>query len=148
PQIERIDRLHIVVAIEDDALAPVSGGRTFGEHDRVPVGRVNFGGDVERGQVGGQADSRRFALVRVSRIGGDRLDGKENEKSVEAVVGLDLDWRKNPVEIGHGCLPLIAAAASTVSDRSPFSTATDMLLCCKTLSFGRSSRQRLDFTSS
>jgi hypothetical protein len=42
------------------------------------------------------------------------------EKSLETVVALGVDVRKDPVEIGHGCLPLIAA---TPMAHRPFLTA-------------------------
>src|SRR5262249_12675247 len=36
PQIDRVDRLHVVVTIEDDALTPTaSRKRTFGKHNRM-----------------------------------------------------------------------------------------------------------------
>jgi hypothetical protein len=82
---------------------------------------MDLGSDIERGEIGGNAESRCAAFVRISWIGRNRFDGQEFEKSIETIVALGIDSRKNLIEIGHGCLPLVAGfagAASTIPDRS------------------------------
>ena len=51
PQIERIDRLHVVMAIEQHARAlPSVSGAALADDDRVPVGRPHAGLEADAGQ--------------------------------------------------------------------------------------------------
>ena len=47
PEVERIDRLDVVVTIEQHAAAMPAHRRALGEDDGMAIGRVDLGGDVE-----------------------------------------------------------------------------------------------------
>src|SRR5262245_64581523 len=53
PQVERIDRLHVVMAVEQEAragaVAPVAALR---HHDRMPLGRPYAGLEADAGEIG------------------------------------------------------------------------------------------------
>ncbi len=87
---------------------------------------MDLGSDIERRKIGREAESRGAAFVRIGRIGRNRFDGQELEKSIETVVALRIDARKNLIEIGHGCLPFVAGLAGAWFDHP------DARLCAKT----------------
>ena len=93
PQIERIDRLHVVVAVEQHARAlAVALTATLAHDDRVTLGLPNAGLKADAGQVLGHISSGRLTLLAVGGIGRDRLDAQELEQPLEALVepGIDL----------------------------------------------------------
>ena len=93
PQVERIDRLHVVMAVEQHARAlcrwpcrrpcrprsdgPRSGARSVSK----PMPREILGDVLGRG----------LALVLVGRVGRDRLDAQEVEQPLEAAVEIGVD---------------------------------------------------------
>src|SRR4051794_19132079 len=89
PELERIDGLHIIVAVEQhmrtaarDALADDRG---------MAGGWPHFSGNAEARDVPGKMLGRRLAIGREGRIGGDRLDPQQREQALQAVVELLID---------------------------------------------------------
>ena len=80
-KIERIDRLHVVVAVEKDARRVAVGlpVAALADHDRMSLGRPHRRLEAEGAQVGGNVLGRRPALWRIGRIGGNRLNAQQRK---------------------------------------------------------------------
>ena len=93
PQIERIDRLHVIMAIEQDARRLPRGRSVaaFADHDRVAVGRAHAGLESETAEVGGDVFGRGAAMRCIGRVGRDRLNSQEREQPIEASVEIAVD---------------------------------------------------------
>jgi hypothetical protein len=78
PEIERIDRLHIIVTIEQDVrpCAAVSFAVAFSDDGRMPRGRFDLTGKSERSDIPGKMICRRLAISGKGRIGRDRFDAQ------------------------------------------------------------------------
>src|SRR5262249_44259247 len=75
PQIQRIDRLHVVMTIEQRA-RPASVA-TLADDDRVAGGRSDVDVETERAEILGEMLGGLAALVPVGRIGRDRADAQQ-----------------------------------------------------------------------
>src|SRR5579864_7869346 len=73
----------------------------FGENNRMPIGRMDFCRKVERRKVCGQRDRGSAAVVRIGRIGGDRLDRQELEEPGETIVTFRVNASQDLIKIGH-----------------------------------------------
>src|SRR5207248_9211184 len=67
PQIERIDRLDVVMSVEQRARTAAVA--VFPDHDRMPGGRANADVEAERAEILGEMLRRLPALVPIRRIG-------------------------------------------------------------------------------
>jgi len=77
PQLERIDRLHVVVAVEKHMRArPVSA---FADHDRMTRGRPHAGFEADVAKIASDEFGCGAALRLIGRIGGDGLNAHELE---------------------------------------------------------------------
>ena len=91
PQIERIDRLHVVMAIEQYARRFVVAVAALAHHDRMSLGRADAGRKADAGQIAGDVLGRGPALIFVRWVGRDRRDAQEIEQALEAVVEIGVD---------------------------------------------------------
>ena len=92
PQVERIDRLHVVVAVEQHARRlAMAGAVALADHDRMPPGRPHAGVEADAAQVLGDELGRGLALVLVGHVGRDRLDAQEIEQPLQALVEIGVD---------------------------------------------------------
>ena len=92
PKLKRINRLHVVMAVEQDvrrALAlPLP---RFADHHRMARGRPHLGREADAPQIGGDMLGRGPALLLVRRIGRDRLDAQQREQPFETRVEIAVD---------------------------------------------------------
>ena len=111
PQIERIDRLHVVMAVEQHArrlavgLAAALPVAALADDDRVAVGRSHARLQAEAAQVGRDMFGRGTAVRRVGRVGRDRLDAQERKQPIKAGVEIAVDaveHRRESFGCGHG----------------------------------------------
>src|SRR5262249_13105330 len=88
PQIERIDRLNVVVAVEQDvrglaasaAAAIAAVVVALGDDDGVALGRAHACVEADAGEIVGNELGRAAALDLVGGVGRDRLDLEELEQ--------------------------------------------------------------------
>src|SRR4029079_9111936 len=86
PQIERVDRLHVVVAVEQHARAlAVTLTAALAHDDWVPLGLPNAGLKTYRGQILGHIRGGRLTVLAVGGVGRDRLDAQEFEQPLQAL---------------------------------------------------------------
>ncbi len=118
PKSERIDGLHVVMTVEEDARRLAVGARTaFAHHDRMPLGRPDAGLKADTGEILGHVLGGGLTLVLVGRIGRDRLDAQELEQPLEALVEIGVDFLQHGgkgMRRGHGwmlCLVCCAGSA-------------------------------------
>ncbi len=107
PQIERIDRLHIVMTVEQD-VRPAIGAAiglviVLGDDRRMSRRRPHLGLEAERRDILGQMIGRRLAIGGEGRVGRDRLDPQQRKQPLEAVVEIGVDMIEDRLDlcIGH-----------------------------------------------
>ena len=105
PQRQRVDRLDVVVAVEQDMRRIGFAAIVMGHHHRV-AGRVAHRRiETERAQLGHQPFGRPAALRLEGRIGGDGLDAHQLEQSVEARRNIGAGAVEDRQDVGHGEFP-------------------------------------------
>jgi hypothetical protein len=83
PQLQRIDRLHVVMAVKQD-MRPLAGiAFGLGDDRGMAGGRPHLGVEAERGDVRRQMLGRLSAILGKGRIGRDRLDPQQREQALE-----------------------------------------------------------------
>ena len=102
PQVQRIDRLHVVVTVEQNVRAALCPVLAVTDDHGVPGCVAYLGSDAERVQLGREPIGGGAAITLEGRIGGDALDLQKVEKAFERGVEVAVDSGENPVEIGHG----------------------------------------------
>ncbi len=114
PEIERVDRLHIVVTIEQH----VRPGPTvslalpvairLGNDGGVARRRPDFGRQTERGDILGEVIGGRLAICREGGIGGDRLDPQQAEQPLQTIIEIGIDAVEDRLKlrrVGHFDFP-------------------------------------------
>ena len=91
PQIERIDRLHIVVTVKQHVRPPVLAAVGFGDDGGVTGRRPDLGRKPECRDIAGEMIGRRPAIAGKGRIGRDRLDAQQGKQPLQAVVEITVD---------------------------------------------------------
>jgi hypothetical protein len=88
PKIERIDRLHIIMTVEQDMRTPLIFAPAIdpGDDRRMTGGRPDVGCETERCDIPGQMIGSRLAISGKSRIGRDRLDPQQAKQPLKAVI--------------------------------------------------------------
>ncbi len=108
PKVEWIDRLHVVMAVEEDARGLAVGLRTaLAHHDRMPSGGPDAGLKTNAGQILGHVFGGRLTLVFVGRIGRDRLDAQEFEQPLEALIEIGVDFLQHGGKGMRGVMGLL-----------------------------------------
>ncbi len=112
PKIERIDRLHIVVTVEQHvrlrrgvALSLAIGFRDDGG---MTGGRPHLGRKSECRDVLGEMIGGRLAISGEGRIGRDRFDPQQRKQPLQAVVEIGIDAVEDRLKlrrVGHFCFP-------------------------------------------
>ncbi len=77
PEIERIDRLHVIVSVEQHARTGVAVA--LGDDRRMAGGRPHVGGKPERSDVFRQMVGGLLAIAGEGGIGRDRFNAKQGE---------------------------------------------------------------------
>ena len=102
PLVQRIDRLHVVMAVKQHARAGNAVG--FADHHRMALGRAHVGGKADAAQVGGDVLGGGAALFLVGRVGGNRGDAQQREQTLDALVDILVDAAQDRVECAHAGL--------------------------------------------
>ena len=111
PKIKRINRLHVVMAVEQNPGAGAVG--RLADHDRMACGRPHLGGKTDALEIGRDMLGRRAAVLAVSGIGRDRLNAQQREQSFETLIEIAIDAIEHGVELAHDVLPLAATLRKT-----------------------------------
>ena len=99
PLVQRIDRLHVVMAVKQHARA--GNAVRFADHHRMALGRAHVGVKPMPAQVGGDVLGGGPALFLVRRIGGHRGDAQQREQTLDALVDILVDAGQDRVECAH-----------------------------------------------
>ena len=99
PEIERIDRLHVVVAVEQHMRArrafaitlAVAVALAFGNDRGMTGRRPDVCGQTQRCDVFGKVIGSRLAISGKGRIGRNRFDPQQRKQPLEAVVEIGID---------------------------------------------------------
>ena len=93
PEIERIDRLHVVMAVEQHMRPrpPLPPPLALGDDGGMTGGRPDLGRKTERRDIPGQMIGRRLAIAGKGRIGRDRFDPQQRKQPLQAVVEIGID---------------------------------------------------------
>ena len=112
PQVQRIDRLHIVMAVEQH-VRPTAGAAigiavVLGDDRRMPRRRPHLRREAERRDVLGQMIGGRLAVAGKGGIGRDRLDPQQRKQPLETVVEIGVDAVEDRLKlcVGHHWYPL------------------------------------------
>ena len=98
---ERIDRLHVVMAVEKHMRRIRCRAVMMGDDHRV-AGRVaDAGVEADRLQIGDQPFGGAAAFGGVGRIGRDRLDAEQAEQALHALVEVLVETVKDGGERQH-----------------------------------------------
>lgn len=102
PELERIDRLHIVMTVEQRRGA---GHVAVMRHDhRVPRCRAHRGVEANALEVGHVPFGIGHTFGLVNRIGRNRLDAQDREQTLESRIEICVDVGQDIIELGHGAL--------------------------------------------
>ena len=81
PELQRIDRLHVVMAIEQDVRPLIAGGsRMMRDHHGMARGRPHFGAKPEAGELVAHPFGGAQAVLPVVRLRADRGDAQQIEQ--------------------------------------------------------------------
>ena len=108
PQIQRIDWLNIVVAIEQDMRPRSIIAVALGDDRGMPRRRANLGAEFQRRDIGGEMIGRRLAVSGKCRIGGDRFDTQQRKQPLQTVVEIGVDVVEDRLQLrcaGHLIFP-------------------------------------------
>ena len=100
PEVQRIDRLHVIVTVEQDMRTALTVA--LADDRRMPGGRAHVGRKTDGGDIRSEMIRRLFAINRERRIGGDRLDPEQREQPLKAVVEFLVDVIENGGELRCG----------------------------------------------
>jgi len=111
------------MTVEEDARRLAVGTRTaFAHHDRMPVGRSDAALKADGGEILGHVLGGGLTLVLVGRIGRDRLDAKELEQPLEALVEIGVDFLQHGgkgMRRGHGLMLCLVCCPGCQSPEEP-----------------------------
>ena len=99
PFVERVDRLDVVVPVEQHMGA--ARLRMLGEHDGVSGRFAQARVEAERGEIALQPVGRFPAAVAIGRIGRDRGNLQEREQALEALLEPVVCGGERAIEVGH-----------------------------------------------
>ena len=93
PKTERIDRLHVVVTVEQHVRPARTAAAAVGfGNDRGMTGRrPDVCGQTQRCDVFGKVIGSRLAISGKGRIGRNRFDPQQRKQPLEAVVEIGID---------------------------------------------------------
>src|SRR5581483_8291001 len=100
PLAQRVDRLHVVMTVEQHARASCAVG--LADDDRMALGRPHLGVETDGPEVGGDVLGRGPTLRLVGRIGRHRGDAQQREQTLEALIEILVDAVEDRVECAHG----------------------------------------------
>ena len=101
PQVERIDRLDVVVAVKQKMRRAVAD---VADNHRVAGCFVGLGGNTQCGQVVDQPVGGFLAIVGIGWIGRNRRDAQKAEQALDGCVEVGVEAGENGFK-GHGRAP-------------------------------------------
>jgi hypothetical protein len=110
PLAERIDWLHVVVTVEQNARFAVRFAVArrcalrFAYDDRMTAGRTNFGLKADAPQIRGDMLGGDAARIFKCRIGGHRLNPQQREQPFETRVEIPIDSLQHRLNLAHRAL--------------------------------------------
>ena len=112
PELERVDRLHVVMAVEQHMRAVGRRPVVMGDDHRM-AGRVAHAGiEADRLQIRDQPFGGLAAVGRIGGIGRDRRDAQQLEQPLEACVEIAVEAVEDGGECGHAEAPFESAPAT------------------------------------
>jgi hypothetical protein len=106
PQIERVDRLHVVMAVEQHMRAGLVRVGLVADDHRMAVGVADARRNAELGQLARQPVGGGAAVALERGVRGDALDLQKVEQAGQRGVEIGVDTRQDPVEMGHETAPV------------------------------------------
>jgi hypothetical protein len=106
PEIERIDRLHVIMGVEQHMRAGLCGA--MGDNHRMAGRGAGRGIKAQSGQLAGYPFGRLAAFGGIGRVGRDGLDTQKVKQTLQTLLQARIDLGKDGVEsggIGHGKVP-------------------------------------------
>ena len=104
PEIERIDRLHVVMAVKQIMRGIRRGAGMMGNDHGMAGGVAQAGVEAERCEFIDKPLTGAAALGRIGRVGRDRLDAQKTEQALEAVIEIGVGGGKGGGQVCHGML--------------------------------------------
>src|SRR5262249_34685134 len=99
PQIQGIDRLDIIVSVEQHPRT--WSAMRLADHTRMAGGRTNSRLKTDRLQIGSDMIGCRTALILVGGISGNRSDPQQREQSSHALINILVDAVQHRLESFH-----------------------------------------------
>ena len=101
PEVQGVDRLHVVVAIEQDMRRVAAAGLDIADNHRPAFGRVLGRLESKRAEFADQPVRRPLAIREMRGNRGNRRDRQESEQPIERRRLIGVDRRKNVVNRSH-----------------------------------------------
>ena len=101
PERQRVDRLHVVMAVEQDVRGIAMRSLSVTDDDRPARGRPDGGVEAELGQLRREPVGGAPALLRIGGVGRDRRDREEFEQAVERTLSVAVNLAENGVDRCH-----------------------------------------------
>ncbi len=102
PQFQWIDRLNVIMPVEQDMRGTSTRAFVMGNNHRVPRRVTHASLETDRFQIGDQPLGSLAAFGLESWIGRDGLDFQQVEKPLQAVVKVGINRVQNRFESWHG----------------------------------------------
>ncbi len=101
PEVERIDRLHVIMAIDQHTRRVGARGLGLGDDHRMALGRPRRRLETEALQLRHQPVGGAGAIGRVGGIGGDGAKAQQVEQAVQRALAVGVERCKHIIESGH-----------------------------------------------
>src|SRR4029077_10194419 len=101
PQIERVDRLHVIMAVEQDPRPWIGALATFADHHRMTGGRAQTDVEAKSAEIGRNVFRGLAALRGISGVRRNRLNSQQGEQPIETGIELAIDLGQDR---GHGII--------------------------------------------
>ena len=101
PEVDRVDRLHVIVAVEQHMRAVWRWPGMMRHDHRVSGRRAHAGVEADRLQVVDQPFRGLPAFGGIGGVGGNGLDAQQREQALQALVEIVVDTVENRGKHGH-----------------------------------------------
>ena len=107
PEIERVDRLHVVMAVEQHVrpgAVAFAVAFALGDDGGMTGRRPDLGRKAERRDIAGKMIGSRLAISGKGRIGRDRLDPQQGKQPLEGMIEIGIDAVEDRLQlrrVGH-----------------------------------------------
>ena len=107
PEVQRIDRLHVIMAVEQNVRRLAARGLDAPDNHRAASGRMFGGLEAKAAELPDQPVGGPLAIGKMRWNGGDRRDREKSEQTLERRRLTGVNSGKNVVDRGHP-KPLVA----------------------------------------